>query len=120
MAIYSKGSRPYRGPYSPDYVPETPYSKVTGLDRDSYDPCNTAAEARQGSVVQRNVDGRGYDLSGVLDSQRAFGTTYDQGGGDWQREKSNASDGGFSGPVKKLGSPSASHPKRGMTKRDTL
>jgi len=116
MAIYSKGSRPYRAAYSPDFTE----SKVTGLDRGSYDPPATAAEVRAGKVAVKNWDGRGIDCSGVLDSQRPFATTTEQGGGDWQREKSNASDGGFAGPVKGLGSPSTSHPKRGMTKRDTL
>jgi hypothetical protein len=119
MAIYSKGSRPYRGPYSPDFTE----SKVTGLDRDSYDPAHTADAVRQGNPVVKNVDGRGFNLSGVIDAQADYGAGFDDArgkAGAWQRTKSDASLGGFSGPISGLGSPSSSHPRRGLVKKNTL
>src|SRR5262249_37087325 len=101
--------------------PDFTESKVTGLDRDSYDPAHTADAARQGNPVVKNVDGRGFDLSGVIDPQVKYGFAFDDNkNANWSQDKSNAGVGGFSGAVKGLGSPSSSHPKRGLIKRDTL
>ena len=77
MAIYSKGSRPYRGPYSPDFTE----SKVTGLDRDSYDPPLTAAEVRAGKIAVKNWDGQGIDCSSTIDPQTSYGFGFDDAKG---------------------------------------
>jgi hypothetical protein len=46
-------------------------------------------------------------VADFVDPQPPFAATFDQGGGNWQREKSGA--GGFTGPVSR----SNNHPKKG-------
>ena len=124
MAIYNKGSRPYRGPYSPDYTGDPVGNYQSGAtNRDSYDPTNDVAALRAGKPTVRNFDGQGIDCSGVIDAQvpstHGFDNVHGKEGA-WQTTKSDASLGGFSGPVSGLGSPSKSHPKRGQKRFDTL
>src|SRR5262249_781466 len=124
MAIYSKGSRPYRAAYSPDYTGDPVGNYQSGTTQaDSYDPAADIAAVRAGRPTVKNVDGRGIDCSGTLDAQADYSAGFDDARGKaaaWQRTKSDASLGGFSGPVSGFGSPSSSHPKRGLVKKDTL
>ena len=111
MSIYSKGSRPYRGPYSPDYTGDPVGNYQSGTnDPNAYDPVNTANEARSGKPSQKNVDGAGYDLSQQIDGDNASRGLQKE----WHVYA------GFSGPISGLGSPSKNHPKRGSVKKDTL
>jgi hypothetical protein len=92
----------YKGPYSPDFDE----SKVTGLSRDAYYPSKkpgvfTSKAGPTGNMLDNTID-----LSGTIDKQPPFATTFDQGGGNWQRDKSDAGLGGFTGPVSK----SKNHP----------
>src|SRR5262245_45675253 len=116
MAIYSKGSRPYRAAYSPDFTE----SKVTGLDRDSYDPPLTAAEVRSGKVAVRNWDGGGIDCSSTIDPQVKYGYGFDDNKqANWSADKSADGIGGFSGDLLP-GGRGNNQPKRGLKRSDTL
>ena len=124
MAIYNKGSRPYRGPYSPDFKGDDVGNYQSGTnDPNAYDPTNDVAALRAGRPTAPNYDGRGIDCSSVIDAQvpstHGFDNVHGKEGA-WQTTKSDASLGGFSGPVSGLGSPSKSHPKRGQKRFDTL
>jgi hypothetical protein len=102
MAIYRKGQR-HAAPYSqddPDFVP-------AGKNLENLP--STGGGARCMDV--RSGDGfrLATDLSGTIDPQKPYATSFDQGGGDYQREKSAAGLGGATGPMPA----SSSHPKAG-------
>jgi len=89
------------GPYSsdPDFS--------TAADRDSYYP-STKPNVY---VASDGIKGRGpiLDVADFVDPQKPYATSFDQGGGNYQREKNNSGLGGFSGPLPR----SNNHPKKG-------
>jgi hypothetical protein len=118
MAIYSKGSRPYRGPYSPDFKGDDVgnYQSGTG-ELNSYDPTNSVADLRAGRPTVKNFDGRGIDISGQIDPQTPYGFAFDDNKDtNWSRDKSDAGIGGNSGPISV--NPN-NHPRRGKVRKDT-
>ena len=121
MAIYNKGSRPYRGPYSPDYTGDPVGNYQSGAtDRDSYDPTNDVAALRAGKPTVRNFDGQGIDCSQTIDRQASYNHAFDADkNANWSRDKSDDSLGGFSGDLLP-GGRGNNHPRRGQVKKDTL
>ena len=123
MAIYNKGSRPYRGPYSPDYTGDPVGNYQSGAtNRDSYDPTNDVAALRAGKPTVRNFDGQGIDCSRTIDAQVKYGYGFDDAkgpAGNWSGTKSDDGLGGFSGDLLP-GGRGNNHPKRGAVKKDTL
>src|SRR6516164_3274015 len=114
MAIYNKGSRPYRGPYSPDYTGDPVGNYQSGTnDRDSYDPTNDVKALRAGRPTVPNYDGRGIDCSRTIDPQVGYNHAFDADkNANWSRDKSADSIGGFSGDLLPKGR-AGNHPKRG-------
>ena len=123
MAIYNKGSRPYRGPYSPDYTGDPVGNYQSGTnDRDSYDPTNDVAALRAGRPTVPNYDGKGIDCSRTIDPQVKYGYGFDDAkgpAGNWSGTKSDDGLGGFSGDLLP-GGRGNNHPRRGQVKKDTL
>ena len=126
MAIYNKGSRPYRGPYSPDYTGDPVGNYQSGTnDPNAYDPTNDVAALRAGRPTAPNYDGRGIDCSQTIDPQQGYGHSFDDqhekrnGTNDWSRTKSDDGLGGYSGDLLP-GGRGNNHPRRGSVKKDTL
>jgi hypothetical protein len=104
MSAYSKNQRPYNGPYSSDFDE----SKVQNLSRDAYYPSKKPGVTTSKAGPTGNMLDNTIDLAATIDPQTPFATTFDQGGGDYQREKSQSGRGGFTGPVSR----SNNHPTR--------
>ena len=123
MAIYNKGSRPYRGPYSPDYTGDPVCNYQSGAtNRYSYDPTNDVAALRAGKPTVRNFDGQGIDCSRTIDAQVKYGYGFDDAkgpAGNWSGTKSDDGLGGYSGDLLP-GGRGNNHPRRGQVKKDTL
>jgi hypothetical protein len=104
VAIYKKGQK-FAGPYSAEVDPDF---KPAGKNLENLP--STAG----GSRCMDTRSGDGFKLAtsvaDFVDPQKPFATSFDQGGGDYQREKSQGGLGGFTGPMPK----SNSHPKKGQ------
>src|SRR5262249_60514082 len=106
----------YKGPYSPDFTE----SKVTGLDRDSYDPTNDVAALRAGRPTVANYDGCGINCSGTIDPQVKYGFAFDDNkSANWSQDKSDGGVGGFCGPAQNLCPPITNHQQRRRLNSDT-
>jgi hypothetical protein len=114
MAIYNKGSRPYRGPYSPDYTGDPVGNYQSGTnDPNAYDPTNDVAALRAGRPTAPNYDGRGIDCSRTIDPQVKYGYGFDDNkNANWSADKSADGLGGFSGDLLP-GGRGNNHPKKG-------
>ena len=103
MGIYENKRNKGVGPYSPDDPDFVPAGKNLA----------NLPSASGGSRCMDTRAGDGFKLAtsvaDFVDPQKPFATSFDQGGGDWQREKSTAGRGGATGPMPA----SSSHPKAG-------
>ena len=96
MAAYSKGQRPYNGPYSPDFDE----SQVQNLSRDAYYPsCKPNVYTAESPPYGKKLDNT-LDLSATIDKQVKYGFAFDDNkGANWSKDKSDSGLGGFAGPV---------------------
>jgi hypothetical protein len=103
VAIYRKGQK-FAGPYSAEVDPDF---KPAGRNLENLPSTGGASRC----MDTRAGDGfkLATSVADFVDPQKPFATSFDQGGGDWQREKSAAGLGGFTGPVSR----SKNHPRKG-------
>jgi hypothetical protein len=92
-----------KGSYSPDDPDFVP----SGANLKSY-------PSKSGGAGCMNTTGgdpfkAATSVADFVDPQAPFATKFDQGAGNWNRDKSDAGLGGFTGPMPK----SSSHPKAG-------
>jgi hypothetical protein len=103
MGIYKKGQR-FAGPYSAEVDPDF---QPSGDNLKMY----PSKSAGAGSMNTTGGDPfkAALDVSAFVDPQAPYATKFDQGGGNWNRDKSDSGLGGATGPLPK----SSSHPKAG-------